>query len=549
MKLMKQKILLALGFRQLEEYLKKHLKKEYEFVGETVYREGIIRAIGQKNPDIVVIRETLHGRENILSIIYEIRVKFPKVRIIFIAGKREVGDALLATLVSYGVYDILYGQKVNAQDVISLIRKPNEYSDVQHLQPKPVLDETKNQILYEAPDIITKEVVKEVVREVYIENDMPRNKEKIEKKELLSEEKTIAPSTVLSNSNEKSEEKEDISPQVETPNLQERTALNEEKEKTHSAEAKESEQKDNKEKSSFLKKIVFPAKEKEREQYKEISATSKETPKSPYTGKQKIITFIGAKSGVGNTSIALNTAVHLARKKNKVLYMELNDRCPSVSYWYELGYIEDGIDKALKGIEKNHLEYIHEAIIQASDLKRKESSLRSNYQKFPDTLDFMFFSNQYLTRRPEDPYEIKESLIKDLYLYLLFQLEYDYLVLDVPSDIWRESTLHALRYANRIFMTVTQDVSVIGNAVYMLNELIKKHVQLDKKLHFIINKYEKGELKHKEIEEWLEIQHSILIPCLNREFIHANFVGLPILLATRSSSIKNAFQEIERIIA
>lgn len=544
---MKQKILLALGFRQLEEYLKKHLKKEYEFVGETVYREGIIRAIGQKNPDIVVIRETLHGRENILSIVYEIRVKFPKVRIIFIAGKREVGDALLATLVSYGVYDILYGQKVNAQDVISLIRKPNEYSDVQHLQPKPVLDETKNQILYEAPDIITKEVVKEVVREVYIENDIPRNKEeKIEKKELLSEEKTIAPSIVLSNSNEKSE---DINPQVENSNLQERTALNEEKEKTHSAEAKESEQKDNKEKSGFFKKIVSPAKEKEREQYKEIPATSKETPKSPYTGKQKIITFIGAKNGVGNTSIALNTAVHLARKKNKVLYMELNDRCPSVSYWYELGYVEDGIDKALKGIEKNRLEYIHEAIIQASDLKRKESSLRSNYQKFPDTLDFMFFSNQYLTRRPEDSYEIKESLIKDLYLYLLFQLEYDYLVLDVPSDIWRESTLHALRYANRIFMTVTQDVSVIGNAVYMLNELNKKHVQLDKKLHFIINKYEKGELKHKEIEEWLEIQHSILIPCLNREFIHANFVGLPILLATRSSSIKNAIQEIERIIA
>ena len=43
------------------------------------------------------------------------------------------------------------------------------------------------------------------------------------------------------------------------------------------------------------------------------------------------------KTWVGTTSLAVNTAFLLAEKGNKVVFVELNDTNPSVSYWYELG--------------------------------------------------------------------------------------------------------------------------------------------------------------------------------------------------------------------
>ena len=173
--------MLAVGHRQLEEYLKSQLDKEFEFVGAVVYREAVLRAVGQKSPDIVVIRETLSGSENIMSLVYSIRTNYPNVRIIFIAGNREPGDELLATLVSYGVYDILNGSNIPAQKIVSLIRKGNNYNDVKHFQPVPLLDEERNKILFEPPEA-KKEV--EVIEIIKNEN---RGEEKDEENKVFHE--------------------------------------------------------------------------------------------------------------------------------------------------------------------------------------------------------------------------------------------------------------------------------------------------------------------------------------------------------------------------
>ena len=104
------KIYLAVGHRELEMFLKnnktaieKKMKTPVKFVGETVYREGIIQGVSSYKPDVILIREGLQGNANLTEIIYKIKVNFPQTRIIFIAGDREVGDELLATLVQYGI--------------------------------------------------------------------------------------------------------------------------------------------------------------------------------------------------------------------------------------------------------------------------------------------------------------------------------------------------------------------------------------------------------------------------------------------------------------
>ena len=45
----------------------------------------------------------------------------PFIRIIFIAGDRKPGDAFLAALVQYEVYDILIGSKVNVKDIQAIV--------------------------------------------------------------------------------------------------------------------------------------------------------------------------------------------------------------------------------------------------------------------------------------------------------------------------------------------------------------------------------------------------------------------------------------------
>lgn len=490
-----ERILLAVGFRQLEEYLEKKLKKEYIFVGTTVYREGIIRAIGQKNPDIVIVRETLEGNENILSIVYEVRTRYPKVRIIFLAGKREPGDALLHTLVSYGIYDILYGNHINASDVIALIRKPNEYKDIKHLQPVPVLDEKKNKVIFKSPKPET--VVKEIIREIPgSDGENPQNEDEV----IIHD----VPLTEVDNTSSSKEDKKiDIKNQIN-------------------------------------KKFDF-FKFKD-DQANKISAGM--------ITKQKIITFLGSKDGVGNSTIALNMALLLAKRGMKTIFIELDEKTPSVSYWYELGFLEDGIDSAINALIDEDYEKIDEAIVRTKDLKKKETLMQKNYKKFPDKLDFMFFSNKYLTR--EESEELREPLdleyTKELFLYLIFQHDYDYVILDVPSNISHDITKNALLYSNKIFLTVTQDVSTIGYALYKVNELIKKGMKLDKKLYYIVNKYEKSKLLIKEIQDWIESKDCFTVPCDNKECINSNFIGLPLALYTKNSVIRSSLEKIEKII-
>ncbi|WCF11739.1 AAA family ATPase (plasmid) [Paenibacillus thiaminolyticus] len=517
-----KKILLAVGFRQLEEYLERNLKNEFKFVGVTVYREGVIRAIGQQNPDIVVIRETLEGKENILSIVYEIRNKFPKIRVVFIAGKREAGDVLLATLVSYGVYDILHGEKIQAQDVMALLREPNEYRDVQHLQPKPVFDERQNKVLFESPDVITveKEVEKVVVKEIFIESVKDNEDLQIQyPEEVNSLINDTTPPPIL-------DEKKDFDQNSKTST--------EESELTIKENPKGEDE--NKPGGGFLHKL-----------FGSIKVGDQGGPNSVH-GKQKILTFMGAKSGLGNTTIALNTAIQLAQRKNRVIYIEINDRTPTVNYWYELGYLEDGIDSALSGVKTGDLDKVKQAIIHSETLAKEDSALQKNYKMFPETLDFMFFSNRYLTRNQEDRMEIDFSFTKEMYFFLLFQLEYDYLVLDVPADLTNLATMNALNYSNKTFITITQDVSAIGNSLYLQNELIKKGTELKTKAYFISNRHEKAKLDVKEIIEWMQVEDVLTVPCMNKELINANFVGIPIVLYSNNSVIKTSFQNIVKKI-
>lgn len=508
-----KKVLLAVGHRQLEEYLKSKLNKEFIFVGTTVYREGVLRAIGQKAPDIVVLRETLDGSENIMSIVYQIRANYPDVRIVFIAGNREPGDELLANLVNYGVYDVLYGANIQARKIVLLIRKGNTYAEVKHLQPVPVLDENRNRMLFKAPTI-SKEV-----NEHKNDSSEQRKKENEKAKQDIDKEKE--------NENEKKSQvdkgKKEVSPKkTNTVTVDEKTKKNNNKGLFESFKIPKLREDNNKSK-------------KKMQTFSGITEVVNE----------RIITFIGGKNGVGTTSIAINSAFLLAEKGYKVVYIELNDKCPSVSYWYELGFNSEGIDTCLESISKNRYEKIDEAIVKTKKIREEKTPMKKNYKRFPETLDFMFFSKRYMAGLKD---KVEFSNFKELYLYLMYQMNYDYVIIDVLPDINNGATQSALVYSNKVFSVITQDISSIGYHLFNLNTLEKRGFNLLSKNNFIINFYEKAFFREKDIKKWLDIDEVLIVPFCNKDFIEANFKGLPVVFNSKNRDLLVSINEIVSII-
>lgn len=501
---LKKRIFLAIGNRDFEDYLKGVLFQRYSFVGETTYREGILTGIEKNGPDIVIIRESLPGARPIMEILYEIRDKFPDTRIIFMATKRDVGDAFLAMLVNYGIYDFMAGSTTNVRDVIKLIDVPNKFEDVKKFLPRPEEDE-RGRMVFKAPEIEPEIVIKEVV----IKEDQEKEKKK---SNIFGGLSRVISGTLKGKEKEKKEEKP-----IKKESVKE-VIIKEDKPK---------------------ETLNIPKKEKVRRVREKVI----ESPQTVNTAN-RVITFISGKSGAGSTSIAVNTAYKLAEKGYKVIYLEFNFLDPSVAYWLDLGKAEEGIDTCMEYLRKFEFTSIGKTIIKSSVIKEQKSSMGKRYKSLPDTLDFMFFSKAYISGLKEK-ISMKDS--KELYVHLMFQLGYDFIILDLPSDISRDETRNGLIFCNKIYSVLTQDVSSVGYYLLRLYDLAQEGVEIRNKNTFILNRFVEGSIvDEKYIKDWIRSVDLIKVPRDDLLFIKANAEGLLALSIDSSRKVEVA---INRIVA
>lgn len=146
---MKQKIMLAIGHKLFEEKLIDLLKGKYDFTGTAPYREAIVTEAIKHQPDILIIRENLEGTANLTDIIYSLKNEVSSARIIFISTERQIGDEFLATLVSYGVYDLMVGERIQINGLIELIETPSTFSKVSAYAAQVTVDEKGNKKVFE----------------------------------------------------------------------------------------------------------------------------------------------------------------------------------------------------------------------------------------------------------------------------------------------------------------------------------------------------------------------------------------------------------------
>lgn len=136
-----KKVLFAIDNQRAERKLSDLIREgkdgeKYEVVGTPVSNESVMDFLTKKHADILVYMEGLVGKDDGFEFVLKLHRQYPNIRIVFIAGQREVGDKKLAMLVAFHIYDIVSGQKILMPDIANRIMNPASFEDVMRYLPE-----------------------------------------------------------------------------------------------------------------------------------------------------------------------------------------------------------------------------------------------------------------------------------------------------------------------------------------------------------------------------------------------------------------------------
>ena len=192
----------------------------------------------------------------------------------------------------------------------------------------------------------------------------------------------------------------------------------------------------------------------------------------------KVYTFLGAKGGVGTTSLAVNFAAVLAQRKQQTVLIDLdaiaNDVCLHLGAQPQYTLMEVG-----------------------ENLSRMDQALFEGFVT-RDPLGFFLVG-------PPDSLDMRgyfsEPLFRDFSTFLVEH--YDSVVIDAGRAINEETVLGALQASSTVFLVMTQDLPGIRNAQRYLAFLMRLGFHQDQ-IRILINHYTKKISAHQASVEQIQ---------------------------------------------
>lgn len=266
-----------------------------------------------------------------------------------------------------------------------------------------------------------------------------------------------------------------------------------------------------------------------------------------------VMSLVGFKSGVGTSQTAFNLAVQLARHKNKVLYVELNDHSLPLMYLYNLSSLKGGMEDALRAVGSDSMQDFSAYVTRFSDLKQRhrEKDMQLLLKTYPDTLDFITFSHFFIQQEKEKYYP---EHLKELLSNLLLSEGYQYIVLDVNVHSNPVLVSQALRSSKYICPIITQDMLSIGQSVESLKAIHQNQFLLTNKVQFILNRYDNTCHNDRSILKWInhELPFKALgiwtIPEASAAYNKANDKSKPVVLNSPPKSVIQAFETLHNYL-
>ena len=160
-------------------------------------------------------------------------------------------------------------------------------------------------------------------------------------------------------------------------------------------------------------------------------------------GLVKTILVVGAKHGIGTTTISLNIATELASKGNRVMLIEFNKKYPMLNQFFEFTHVGYGIEEMLRDMSNGDYSGIDKATICPHYATSQQRQLTQTYKKLPAGLNLMLFSNDSLAKEdaPNSP-QVAEATVYSLFHNLSSIQQYSYIILDV------QCLFHICNYAS-----------------------------------------------------------------------------------------------------
>jgi len=237
--------------------------------------------------------------------------------------------------------------------------------------------------------------------------------------------------------------------------------------------------------------------------------------------KSEVITVFGAKGGVGKTTLAVNLAVLLAKRRQKVVLLDLDLQFGDISTFLNL-YPRRTISELTQEGDAWDMELLESYLFpHVSGIKILPAPSRPEYAELVT------------------PAHV-QSIIK------LLKDNYDYIVIDT-APFFNEINLSVLDLSAQILLVLAMDMATIKNIKISL-ELLGTLQQLQKTKLILNRASEDMGITIADAEEALDFLVAGYIPSEGKIVVPALNEGIPFVLSHPSAKVSKALHEVARLV-
>ena len=207
----------------------------------------------------------------------------------------------------------------------------------------------------------------------------------------------------------------------------------------------------------------------------------------------RAIAFIGAKHGVGNTTVAMNVAASFAGQGEKVILVEINDRFPLCNEYFELTNVPRGFNAAMMAVREGDTLTADSTIIRFRALRPRYNGIAKAYRRLPTGFHLLTYSNEDLidamhgARQP-----VTESALKLILEYLTKRQQYARVILDLQPDDHAaiQALIRNAYIIDKLALCIGQDSHSVSTAGILISNLCKSDaVHLVSGAELVVNKF------------------------------------------------------------
>ena len=197
-------------------------------------------------------------------------------------------------------------------------------------------------------------------------------------------------------------------------------------------------------------------------------------------GPSHVIALLGAKHGVGTTTVAMNLAASFSKQGYKTLLVELNDRFPLTNEFFELTNVPRGLNTAIIALREGEAKAVDGTIIRFRALRPRFSSVAKAYKRLPAGFHLLTYSNEDLIDAMHGEHEhMTPNIMSALIRYLIRNQMYARVVIDVQPDD-NEAIVSISQNAmliDKLLIVLGQDIHSISSAGVLISRLCKSDGQ------------------------------------------------------------------------